>query len=210
VALIVEDGTGLAAANGYVSLVFFRSHHADRGRDAGSSNIADAQAEAAIVRATDYIDGRFGSVFRGAREEKEQGLEWPRIGAFDDDGFQLDDVPVQIQKACAEYALRAFILGELLPDAPRAAASQDIANPTAVVTGTAQASGVIKSTSDQVGPIKTAQAFMSQAEIIALLRDRRSMSDGLVSGVYLPEYPTADLWIRETVEPSGSRVVLRG
>lgn len=205
-----EDGTGIAGANGYVDVAFFRDHHSDRGRVTTSPIITDTQAQQAIVRASDYIDQRFGTRFRGFRLGQFQGLEWPRLSGFDDDEYLFQGVPTQIQKACAEYALRAFVLGELAPDAPRAAPSQNLADPSNVVTGASQASGVIRSQSDQVGPLRTARSFMSQAEIQALLRDRSAMAGGLVSGVYIPEYPTADLWIKEVIDVASARTVARG
>lgn len=209
-AFTVEDGSGVQDANAYIAVAFFREHHADRGRITDDPAITDAQAQTAIVRATDYIDQRFGTRFRGFRQMKSQGLEWPRLSAFDDDDYLLDDVPAQIQKACAEYALRAHVLGELAPDAPRAAPSQDLSDPSAVVVGTSQASGVIQSVSRQVGPIRTATSYMSQAEIESLLRDRNAFANGLVSGVYIPQYPTADLWINEVIDESFNRTVTRG
>lgn len=205
-AFTVENGSGVTGANAYIAVVFFREYHADRGR-VTTPAIDDAAAQVSIVRASDYIDQRFGQRFRGDRQQKSQGLEWPRISAFDNDGYLLDDVPSQIQRACAEYALRAFVLGELLPDAPRAAPSQNLADPAAPVTGAAQPSGVVRSQARQVGPLRTSNTFMSQAEVQALLRDRSAMAGGLVSGVYIPEYPAADLWLQEVIDTARRRVV---
>lgn len=136
-------------------------------------------------------------------------MEWPRLSAFDDDSYLLDDVPNQLQKAVAEYALRAFIYGELAPDAPRAAPSQNLDDMASVVTGTSAGSGSIKSETKQAGELKLVQEFVSQAEIEQMLRDRQSNSNGMVSGVYIPQYPQADLWIAEIIDPAGSRRVAR-
>ena len=78
-----------------------------------------------------------------------------------------------------------------------------------VVTGTPQPSGIIKSTSNAVGPLKVAVAYTSQAEVESLLFDRDSMSNGLVSGIYIPQYPTADMWLKEVID-SQTRTVVRG
>lgn len=202
---VVENGSGVANANAYIMVDYFTDHHLSRGRDV--SSILPADIEVAIVRGTDYIDQRFGRVYRGFRRSSDQSLGWPRLSAFDDSGFSLQDVPPQIKKATAEYALRAHILFELAPDAPRSAPSQDLSDPAAPVVGASQASGVIKSASDAVGPLKTAVAYASAAEIESLLRDRRAHSSGLVSGIYIPQYPTADMWLADVIEANDRRVV---
>lgn len=194
----VEDGSGVSGANAYIAVQFFRDHHDSRGRD--TSSILDAGVQTAIVRATDYVDQRFSRVYRGYRQMKAQGLEWPRLSAFDDDDYLLDDVPAQLQKAVAEYALRAHVLFELAPDAPRTAPSQNFSDLANVVTGTAQASGIITRQERQVGPLQTVDAYMTNAEVQALLRDRDANASGLVSGLFIPQYPTADLWLQEILQ----------
>lgn len=202
----VETGSGIASANAYISVEQFQDHHLSRGRDV--SGIADGDIEVAVVRATDYIDQRFIRLYRGFKQNSDQSLGWPRISAYDDSDFALLMVPPQIVKATAEYALRAHILKELAPDAPRSAPSQDFSDPDAVVTGASQASGVIKSTSDAVGPLKTSVTYASSAEIQSLLRDRDAHAGGLVSGMYIPQYPTADMWLNEVID-TGNRTLVR-
>lgn len=110
-----EDGTGLINANSYVTEAFANTYHADRQQSEWSSaNILTRQG--ALVRASDYIDKRFGKKFRGFRQTKDQALEWPRLDAFDDDDYVLDNIPSQLEKACAEYALRALSISQLAPD----------------------------------------------------------------------------------------------
>jgi len=169
--------------------------------------IATADAESAIVRATDYIDQRFGVEFRGRRMAQIQALEWPRLEANDDAGWPYNGLPRKLRMAVAEYALRAQALKELAPDAPRPAPSQDWSAAGAVVTGQAQVSGVISQQAVGVGPIKESVTYMSAAEVQSLLRDRSAMSGGLVSGIWLPQYPTADMWVRELIEAGNRRLV---
>ena len=110
-AFLVEPGTGIALSNAYDSVADIDTHHADRGNTAWA-DFTTPDKEFAIIRASDYIDKRFGIRFVGLRKIKEQGLEWPRLDAFDQDGFLLsgpDALPRQLLKACAEYALRAAI-----------------------------------------------------------------------------------------------------
>lgn len=114
-AFTVEDGTGIVGANSYVTLAFVDEYHEDRGQLTWVA-LAILDRQRFLVRASDYIDKRFGRRFRGFRQNKDQGLEWPRLDAFDDDDYVLDLIPAQLQKATAEYALRAIDNAQLAPD----------------------------------------------------------------------------------------------
>lgn len=59
--LVVEDGTGVAGANSYESLASFKSYHDDRANSYAGSD--DAAIEAALIRATQYIDRRWRTKF---------------------------------------------------------------------------------------------------------------------------------------------------
>lgn len=110
-----ETGTGLATANAYITLAAFKAHHDDRGR-VYTGLYTDPVIQAAVVKATDYLDKRFGGRFRGVKGSSIQALAWPRIGAMDNSGYALDGVPRQLALATAEYAWIALGLGtELAP-----------------------------------------------------------------------------------------------
>lgn len=114
-AFIPEDGTGLENANSYMSLAAADAHHADRGHTEWAA-VSSALREAALVRATDYIDKRFGHRFRGYKRTRDQALQWPRFAAVGNDRFLLPPIPSQLRKATAEYALRALTNTPLAPD----------------------------------------------------------------------------------------------
>jgi len=186
VTLVVEDGNSLSTANAYVAEAFVTTYHSDRGNTAWAALLADDK-NIAIIKATDYIDKRFGRRFRGYRSQKDQALEWPRIGAFNNSSFSytgLDAVPRGLQKACAEYALRTISTSELAPDPS--------ASGTGALTGNKQV----------VGPIETQQSFAG-----ALSRDTAS---ALISGSNIPEYPAADLWIEELLISNSGASLGRG
>lgn len=63
-ALVVEDGTGLANANSYVSLAEVDAHHADVGVPSGYPSDQGDQ-EALAIEATRYLDDQFGSAYIG-------------------------------------------------------------------------------------------------------------------------------------------------
>lgn len=210
-AFTVEDGSGIPGANAYVDEAFADGHHADRGNTFWST-LSSPDKQAAIIRATDYIDKRFGRRFRGFREQKDQGLEWPRLDAFDDDGFLLSggaDIPAQLQKATAEYALRAAIYMTLAPDPLRPVPKQDMTqNPptqdTSVVTGE------VRRKRERVGPIEEETSYVTAAETAAksVAAGARSVQSGLVNDFQIPEYPEADMWIEELIHPSSNPALL--
>jgi hypothetical protein len=166
-AFVAEDGTGLSTANSYISVGFADSYHLDRG-NAAWALATEANRQAALIRATDYIDKRFGKRFKGWRQTKAQALEWPRLGAFDEDYHTLngpDVIPRQLQKACAEYALRALTITTLAPDNDAVGLS------------------LLR---EKVGPIET-EKKISQGQ-------KKSQ---LVDATSIPDYPEADLWMSE-------------
>ncbi|KRG47348.1 hypothetical protein ARC20_03185 [Stenotrophomonas panacihumi] len=103
-------------------------YHAARGNTAWGEGSNEART-AALVRATDYIDGRYryllpsgrwASMFPGVRTEgRGQPNEWPRTGAVDYDGNELpiDLVPDEVERATYEAAVRELTEpGSLSPD----------------------------------------------------------------------------------------------
>lgn len=119
--LIVEDGTGLANADAYVSLDDCVAYATARGLTFPSSP-ADA-AEQAIIRATSAIDAMYRSRFPGQRlNGRAQALEWPRKNAYDAAGetVESDAVPVEIVSATCEAAIRELATpGSMMPDLER-------------------------------------------------------------------------------------------
>lgn len=104
---LVEDGTGLAAANAYVSIAAADAYHADRG-NTGWDTAGVKEKQQAIVRATDYLDETFD--WQGRRLTETQALDWPRDAAFLLDGTEVDpdSVPPRLERACSEIALAAL------------------------------------------------------------------------------------------------------
>src|SRR5690606_15846540 len=78
----------------------------------------DADKEAAIVRATFALDGKYRSTFSGRKATAEQSLAWPRSEAYDANGFLLadDEIPANLERAVAEGALVELVTpGGLTP-----------------------------------------------------------------------------------------------
>lgn len=142
-ALVLEDGTGLANSNSYGAVAAFKTYHDDRGNSYGTSN--DTAIGQALIKATDYIDQRFGTVFKGQRKSDTQALCWPRDYAYTELGNVLTGLPVNLVKATFEYAL-AYLSGDIF------------LAPTVDASGI-QVTGVTK----KVGPIETSTTFQEGA-----------------------------------------------
>lgn len=112
----------------YGDLTDASAYHAERG-NAAWDTYTPTQQQAALVRASQYVDGRYRwrlssgrwqSMFRGTKTGgRAQALEWPRTGATDYEGNAIDDdvVPVEVEYATYEAALReAAAPGSLSPD----------------------------------------------------------------------------------------------
>ena len=204
----VESGTGDAGANAYVDLTYVSTHHSDRGNTAWT-DFTSSEQQAAIIRASEYIDKRFGRRFRGVRKLKDQGLEWPRTNAWDNDGFSLsgvDDLPRQLEKATAEYAIRAAICGTLAPDAPLPVPKQDLTDSSGD-RPTRSATGQITRTKDKVGPLEEERWYK---DVDSLAAGATGVKSSLINDYIIPEYPEADLWLEELLRSSMSLSLSRG
>lgn len=105
-AFIVEDGTGLSAANAVAS----RAHvadYADIDPHHGPLWLAltEEQQERGIVYATRYLDDRVD--WAGRRVYPLSGTRWPRSGIIDRDGNPVaaDAIPRQLADATAAFAM---------------------------------------------------------------------------------------------------------
>lgn len=130
-AIVVEDGTGKADAESYISVADASTYHTARGNTAWAALASDTVREQMLRRATEYITGKYRLRWKGYRVSATQALDWPRslvvrpdyayagsngqtvIGG--DYYFPSDEVPVEVVRACAELALRA-ISGPLADD----------------------------------------------------------------------------------------------
>lgn len=102
-AFTAEDGTGVTGANAYIDVAFADDYFSDRG-NATWTALTTTQKEQAIVRASDYLEWRFK--YKGYPKTSTQGLRWPRSGVYDELGNEVE-YPENVQKACAEYSVRA-------------------------------------------------------------------------------------------------------
>lgn len=135
-AFVEEDGTGLATATSLVSVAFADEYFTDRAIAAWTGSTVVKQA--ALVRATDYIETRFGNLFLGDKKVTLQALSFPRANT------STGEFPVAVKRAVCEYAVRA-LGASLLPDPEIHASGQ-----------------ALERTRSRVGPIEEETRFQYQ------------------------------------------------
>lgn len=115
--LITEDGNGLTTAESYITVADADARHTALGNTAWTGT--DAVKEAALRRATAFMEQRYRSRWKGTRMSRDQALSWPRYGATVD-GWDVSSiiVPADVANACADLALRA-LSDDLNPDTTR-------------------------------------------------------------------------------------------
>lgn len=194
--LIVEDGNGLPDANSYADVAFADDYFSTRAIAAwtGANNVK----EAALIRATDYIDTVYGTKFSGTQafvssppdQTVDQALAFPRdprvpyVGSYTsflDVPISLASgplekpvaIPIALKKATCEYALRALTAALLV-------------DPMVDATG-----AMVTSKTETVGPISETTQYYASA------------------GIEITQpYPAADLLLKPLLNTGGK--VIRG
>ena len=112
--LVVEDGTGLANADSYITVAQYKAYADGRGYD--YSTLTDAQIEVKLREGVQFVDtiGRF----KGVQLTEGQALEFPRSGCYDWNGREVTGVPKRVKDAQAEATYKAQS-GTLYTDADR-------------------------------------------------------------------------------------------
>lgn len=173
-AFVIEDGTGLSTANAYVSVQFFKDYHKDRGN---SHTSVSSEIQAAIIKASDYMDARFTFIGRRLRRDRAkdattpaQRMEFPREYMVLPDGTVMssETVPMEIERACAEYAIRATVV-ELTGEP--------------VETST---TAVLKDASTKIGPLTITKIYQ----------------DASTTTMTFKKYPEVDKMIKDLIVPN--------
>lgn len=189
-AFTVEDGTGIATANAYVSIAYVDEYHDGLG-NVGWVGGVDVKQQAIVV-ATAYVESVYGMRFIGVKKTSSQRLQWPRSGAVDPAGgvYAQDAIPGVLQDVVAEYALRALCLGQQFwPDPAISYPTRD-----SVGAGSSQTAGaaVLASTKTKVGPIEESYSYTAP-------------SSGGTRSSTRPKYPAIEAMLKPLIT-SGSVV----
>lgn len=105
-ALVVETGQGATDADSYISVADADAYLARCGTPATWSAATEAQKEAALRKATRFIDLTYQDAWQGRRCDDDQALDWPRAHVEYPRGWYVDTntVPARIGYAVAEAA----------------------------------------------------------------------------------------------------------
>jgi hypothetical protein len=133
--LTVEDGTGLADADSYVSVAQADAYHSAMGNAEWTGEPVDL--EAALRRATQYVDARY--TFRGTPLRYGQALAFPRTC----DGAAYSWPIKNLVAATCELALRA-LAGPLVADEDPVAVTKEVVGPIEVDYAAPRAGGQVR------------------------------------------------------------------
>ena len=178
-ALTVEDGTGLVAADAYISVADADTYFQASANSTWAAATVPAK-EVAIVKATRYMEKRFGTKWKGQIASSEQALGWPRRYVYDERGTELAArVPTQIARACAEYAVQALI-NPLIPETIYP-----------IADGAPVPFGRINCKEERVGPVSESTYYSTGGAHTSKVGSGSS----LVDGDKVVQYPEADFLI---------------
>lgn len=106
-AIVTEDGTGLATAESYISVADADTRHAALGNTTWAA-LTDAAKEILLRKATEYMVQTYRGRIKGSRRLATQALDMPRTGmTIDGYAADYDEVPAPWENACADLALKA-------------------------------------------------------------------------------------------------------
>ena len=141
--LIVEDGTGKADAESYITVAAATYYHLAMGNTAWAALASDTIREQLLRKATAYMLQMYGQRLSGYRTTNTQALDLPR--AYMTDARKnatgcvyyvaTDTIPVEFKNACALLALKAATI-TLLPDVEPTVTSESIAGAISVTYDT--------------------------------------------------------------------------
>lgn len=151
--LIVEDGTGLATAESYISVADAGTYHTNRGNAAWAALSTDTIREQCLRKATDYMIQAYTDRWQGVRYVAEtQALDWPREGVVvNGEEVAYTVVPTIIKNACAELALKAAT-ATLLEDQEQGVLSETVGPISVTYNGSSPQAKRYKSVDAMLAP----------------------------------------------------------
>ena len=106
VTLVLEDGTGITAANAYINAAEADAILCVNPTSYASwTALTPAEMDTYIVWASNWLDDYID--WAGYKTDKDSGMRWPRTGVCDRDGILIatDEIPDQLKQATAETAV---------------------------------------------------------------------------------------------------------
>jgi hypothetical protein len=121
---VQDDDATVDNANSYESVEAFRTWASDMGID--SAGFLDAEVQVALVKATRYLDAKYGSRYVGYQLRRLQGTLFPRGGTR---SF-LRGLPPALRLAACSLTNRSLAGIELMPDPTFDASGQQVIEQT--------------------------------------------------------------------------------
>lgn len=157
--LNVETGSGSSTSESYISVASADTYFSDRG-NATWAALTTAQKEQSLRQASEFMFQRYSAYWDGYRNTSIQALDWPRSYVSIRPArvlYQLyvDNtiVPVEVQRACAELALKASTYTDgLLPDVEDLISEETIGPITTKYNKNSPTSRVYKSVDAMLSP----------------------------------------------------------
>lgn len=117
-ALVVEDGTGLANADSYISEadadVYVAAFEPEGKADWDAAT--SGEKEVALRKAAQWLDVTYVLLWKGSRIDEDMALDWPRKNVVSEGALlDSDAVPERVRQAQVEAAVR-LLSEELLAD----------------------------------------------------------------------------------------------
>jgi len=102
--LVLETGAGLSSSNSYATAAEGNTYHDSHLYAKKWTNASTSDKEKALAMATRTLDDNM--TWNGSRNSKGQALRWPRVGAYDQDGFLIvnNTLPTNLKDATIEMA----------------------------------------------------------------------------------------------------------
>ena len=121
ITLIVEDGTGLATANSYISLADANTYFTNKGTAGAQWAASDELKNEYLVRACTALDDLYGRKYISylrASDTTVQSLLWPRENVWDRHNRRIPQgsIPQEVKDAQCELALGLQLGVDLYPE----------------------------------------------------------------------------------------------
>ncbi len=160
--LIIEDGTGKADSQSYISVEDTNAYHTLMGNTDWTGT--EAEKEIYLLKASQYVEQKYDNLFVGQVGSSTQRMLWPRIDAYirkDTVLIASNAIPEDLQYAIAEFALKVAEGDTLGADV---AASQNLKSEESVV-------GPIEKKVEYIGGKNSAKKYPIAEGLIAIFLD---------------------------------------
>jgi len=121
-ALVVEDGTGKADANSYVTVAEVDARAAELSTPEAQAWVAETDntaKENAIVLGTEWLGDNLYARWSGCRTTTTQALDYPRAGVVTPDGrvIESDQIPNELLRGNCDISIESLSDPSLTPNA---------------------------------------------------------------------------------------------